>query len=78
MASSLEVDVTLAEPLGAEVVAHFPIAMRPVGGPDDGATAMLTARLSPRTLARSGGVLRLAVDVERLYFFDPETEAGTW
>jgi multiple sugar transport system ATP-binding protein len=76
--SSLEVDVTLAEPLGAEVIAHFPLAMRPVGGPDDGATAMLTARLSPRTLARSGGPLRVAVDVERLYFFDPETEAGIW
>jgi multiple sugar transport system ATP-binding protein len=76
--SSLEVDVTLAEPLGAEVVAHFPLAMRSVAGPDDGTMALLTARLSPRSRAQTGAPLRIAVDVERLYFFEPETEAGIW
>jgi hypothetical protein len=43
-----------------------------------GGEAMLTARLSPRTAARSGEPLRVAVDVERLHFFDPETEAAVW
>jgi multiple sugar transport system ATP-binding protein len=74
--SGLEVDCVLAEPLGAEVIAHFPLAARPVAGSDDGALATLTARLSPRSVAQTGTALRVAFDVERLYFFDPETEAA--
>jgi multiple sugar transport system ATP-binding protein len=38
---------------------------------DEGAT--FTARLSPRTAARAGGQATLAVDVERIYLFDPTT-----
>jgi hypothetical protein len=34
----------------------------------------LTARLSPRTRAETGGPLRVAVDADRLHFFDAETE----
>jgi hypothetical protein len=34
----------------------------------------LTARLSPLSSVRSGGRLRLAVNVDRLHFFDEETE----
>jgi multiple sugar transport system ATP-binding protein len=75
--SSIEVDVSLAEALGAEVVAHFPLAARPVFGPEDG-VATLTARLSPRSRAQTGEPLRVAVDVDRLHFFDPDTEAGIW
>jgi multiple sugar transport system ATP-binding protein len=74
--SGLEVDCVLAEPLGAEVIAHFPLAARPLAGSDDGALATLTARLSPRSVAQTGTALRVAFDVERLYFFDPETEAA--
>jgi multiple sugar transport system ATP-binding protein len=76
--SSLDVEVALAEALGAEVIAHFPLAARPFAGPDDLSTATLTARLSPRSRAQTGRPLRLAVDVERLHFFDPETEACIW
>ena len=76
--SSLDVDVTLAEELGAEVVAHFPLAVRPVGAPEGETGAVLTARLSPRCRAETGGHLRVVVDVERLHFFDPETEAAVW
>jgi multiple sugar transport system ATP-binding protein len=76
--SSLHVEVALAEALGAEVIAHFPLAARPFAGPDDGSAATLTARLSPRSRAETGRPLRLAVDVERLHFFDPETEACIW
>jgi multiple sugar transport system ATP-binding protein len=89
--SSLDVRVTLAEALGAEVIAHFPIAARPARADSlvaaraadaplleaDGG-AVLTARLGPRSRARSGEPLRVAVDVERLYFFDPESEAALW
>jgi hypothetical protein len=35
---------------------------------------LLTARLSPRSAARTGQPLRVAIDVERLHFFDPETD----
>jgi multiple sugar transport system ATP-binding protein len=95
---ALDVRVSLAEPMGAEVIAHFPIAAESVadsetvlaarGGDDDedagrllqlarGRAAdevVLTARLNTRSRAQSGAPLRVAVDVERLHFFDPATE----
>ena len=57
----LEVTVDLAEPLGAETIAHFDV------GPD----SPFTARLSPRTGVRAGRRVKLAVDIERLHLFDP-------
>ena len=81
--SCLDVDVALAEPMGAELIAHFPlpvksltarsgyleqISQQAAGG------ATLTARLSPLSAARAGNRLRLAVNVDRLHFFDQETE----
>ena len=95
---ALDVRVSLAEPMGAEVIAHFPIAAEaPVDsesvvaargaeaqedaarlleltGADAGSNVVLTARLNTRSRARTGEPLRVAVDVERLHFFDPETE----
>jgi multiple sugar transport system ATP-binding protein len=99
--SSLEVDVALAEAMGAELIAHFPVDARPLvgasmravhgadAGPEDAAgltllaadsdgEAMITARLSPRSSARTGGRLRVALDAERLHFFDAETEDSIW
>jgi multiple sugar transport system ATP-binding protein len=88
--SSLPVRVTLAEALGSEVIAHFPLGgeVEPVavgGAPDspslEAATdsgVLLTARLSPRSGARSGQPLRVSIDVERLHFFDPETDQAIW
>jgi len=85
--SSLDVDIALAEPMGAEVLAYFPVPAEPVGRPQQhlelvaplqaGGTTM-TARLTPRSSASTGQRLRLAVDVERLHFFDGETEAAIW
>jgi multiple sugar transport system ATP-binding protein len=66
--ASLAVQVTLAEALGAEVIAHFPLGVGEDPGP------MVTARLSPRSGARSGKPLQVALDLERLYFFDLESE----
>jgi multiple sugar transport system ATP-binding protein len=84
--SFLDVSVSRAEPMGAEVIAHFPLAAAPAGsaatGDEDvlaeprGST--LTARLSPRSAARSGASLRVAIDVDRLHFFDPETDQAIW
>jgi multiple sugar transport system ATP-binding protein len=99
--SSLDVDVALAEAMGAELIAHFPVDARPLvgasmhavhgtnGGPEDEAgltllaadsagEAMITARLSPRSSATTGTRLRVAFDVERLHFYDPETEDSIW
>ena len=77
--SCLDVDVALAEPLGAELIAHFPLpdkqseADRSTDLQEDAART-LTARLSPQSTARAGRPLRLAIDVDRLHFFDEETE----
>jgi multiple sugar transport system ATP-binding protein len=83
---SFPVQVTLAESLGAEVIAHFPVggdvehvAAGSAGGSPalESATdagPLMTARLSPRSGARSGQPLRVVIDLERLYFFDPESE----
>ena len=88
--SSVPVRITLAEALGSEVIAHFPLGgeVEPVtvgGAPDspslEAATdsgVLLTARLSPRSSARSGQPLRVSIDVERLHFFDPETDQAIW
>jgi multiple sugar transport system ATP-binding protein len=88
--SSVPVRITLAEALGSEVIAHFPLGgdVEPVaveGAPDspslETATdsgVLLTARLSPRSGARSGQPLRVSIDVERLHFFDPETDQAIW
>jgi multiple sugar transport system ATP-binding protein len=100
--SSLDVRVSLAEAMGAQLIAHFPVAAGPVvtsstvvaavdGEDEDEAAASLrlliagdrgnaifTARLNPRSRARTGGSLRVTVDPERLHFFDPETEEAIW
>ena len=84
--SSLPVRVTLAEALGSEVIAHFPLggvvatpaaevpSDVPSVEPAPGSGAVLTARLSPRSGARTGQPLRVVIDLERLHFFDPETD----
>jgi multiple sugar transport system ATP-binding protein len=84
--SSLPVRVTLAEALGSEVIAHFPlggvVATAAAEVPSDAPAveaapasgAVLTARLSPRSGARTGQPLRVVIDLERLHFFDPETD----
>jgi multiple sugar transport system ATP-binding protein len=96
--AALDVEISLAEPMGAEVIAHFPVAAEPIVTPtaralahgedeahedaaaltllaaDTTGDALITARMSPRCGARTGESLRVALDAERLYFFDPETE----
>jgi multiple sugar transport system ATP-binding protein len=84
--SSFPVRVTLAEALGSEVIAHFPLgreagetaAEAPSDPPSLESAAepgvVLTARLSARSGARSGQPLRVVIDLERLHFFDPESD----
>jgi len=100
--ATLDVRISLAEALGAELVAHFPVAATPVlpsalgpAAPEDesaravrelralapheaGGEAIFTARLSPRSGVRTGSPARLAVDADRLHFFDAETHSAIW
>jgi multiple sugar transport system ATP-binding protein len=85
----LDVDVTLAEPIGPQVIVHFRLDARPVVGrravleareeededvPDPGLGAHLVASLSSRTTAETGSRIELTIDPARLHFFDPTTE----
>jgi multiple sugar transport system ATP-binding protein len=62
----LEVGVARAESLGSEVVAYF----------DVGGSELLTARLDRLAPVQPGTPARLAVDLDRLYFFDSGTGAA--
>jgi multiple sugar transport system ATP-binding protein len=74
----LEVDVALAESLGSEVIVHFDLEPASNGASTGGVgeldRAAMRARVDPRTDAETGKRLRLALDVERLHFFDPTTQ----
>jgi len=88
----LDVEVALAEPMGAEIVAHFEVDAPPVfsrdtkdlmtdvelSDADHANRALFTARLDPKSSARDGRPVKVVADVTRLYFFDPETEAAIW
>jgi multiple sugar transport system ATP-binding protein len=79
--TSLPVRVTLAEALGAEVIAHFSLGGAEPAAPEhekEGGGVLLTARLSPRSEAQTGRQLRVAIDLERLHFFDPESDEAIW
>ncbi len=87
----LEAPITLAEPVGAEVIAHFELDTPPVLTKDTIELALevddlaaeakpehvtCTARLDPKTKAARGDRVRLVLDPSSLYFFDPETETA--
>ncbi|MGD0166925.1 MAG: sn-glycerol-3-phosphate ABC transporter ATP-binding protein UgpC [Gaiellaceae bacterium] len=87
----LDIEVALAEPMGAEIFTHFEVDVAPVVTRDtrdlmsevdelsvDQGRALLTARLDRKSSARDGKPLKVVADLTRLYFFDPETEAGIW
>ena len=53
------------------MIAYFPVQ-------DGNGELTLTARLSPRTRAETGSRLRVAIDTDRLHFFDAETEEAIY
>jgi multiple sugar transport system ATP-binding protein len=87
---SIEGQVTVEENLGAEVVVFFPIEAAPVETDDivsireseeeallvQEARALFTARLPSGTRRLLGKKIRLALNPERCYFFDPATGAS--
>ena len=59
----IDAKIRVYELLGAEVYLYF-----------DYAGAQLTARVDPRTSARTGDSVKFALDMEKAHFFDKETE----
>ena len=83
----LDADVVVLEELGSDAHVFFRVdatrvAVELEGEPDDGADivvergSLLNARLDPRTTARVGSSVRLAVDPGRFHFFDPVSGAS--
>lgn len=88
-AQRLKGSVELVESLGSELVVHFGIqarmvnvedAISPTGRPAEDAASSApvaggtgVARFDPRSSARPGTVVEMAVATERLHFFDAET-----
>ncbi|MGI8693789.1 MAG: ABC transporter ATP-binding protein [Geodermatophilaceae bacterium] len=82
----------LVEAMGSDVLVHFAVdAAQPVTedtrelardlGEDQSAgsdTTVMVARFSPRTTARVGDAISVAVDTDRLHVFDPDTGASVW
>ena len=69
--ASLTVDVELVEVLGTEQLVHFQLDVPRAGDEPAG-----VARVSPRSTIQPHGRAVLAVDTERLHFFDPATGAA--
>ncbi|MCL2543285.1 MAG: sn-glycerol-3-phosphate ABC transporter ATP-binding protein UgpC [Nocardioidaceae bacterium] len=84
--------VELLEPLGSDVMVHVATDAPPVrdsedirelgketeaGGPLAGRT-LVVARFNPRSKVRIGDEVTMALDTERLHFFDPETGSSIW
>ena len=61
--TTFEAQVKVYELLGAEANLHYDIA-----------DVTCTAKVSPRTTARPGDMIKFAMDVSRLHVFDKETE----
>jgi multiple sugar transport system ATP-binding protein len=75
---TLDARVSVLEELGADAHVFFPVDAAAAGGAgdaqllDEGGT-LFTARVDPRTTARVGDEVQLAVDPKRFHFFDPDT-----
>jgi multiple sugar transport system ATP-binding protein len=85
---TLDVEVVVLEELGSDAHVFFRVEATRVavetleGEVDDGADlvtdhgSLLNARVDPRTTARVGSAVRLAVDPARFHFFDAESGAS--
>ena len=85
---TIDVEVVVLEELGSDAHVFFRVHATRIAaetlGEDEDTTAdlvtdrgsLLNARVDPRTAARVGGSLRLAVDPSRFHFFDPVSGAS--
>jgi multiple sugar transport system ATP-binding protein len=83
---ALDVQVSLVEALGSELMVHFGLDATVVRLEDvqDDEEEILTqggegvARIEPSVSVKTGDRLRLEVDLEHLHFFDPTTGVGIY
>jgi ABC-type sugar transport system ATPase subunit len=68
----LRAPVTLAEPVGAQVIVHLDLETLPFTGEGGDFCACLDSR----RMCSRGETLTLAVDPATLHFFDPETQTA--
>ena len=61
--STVEADVEVTELLGAEVFLYLTVAGQPV-----------TARVNPRSTAKTGDKIKMAFDLNKIHVFDKDTE----
>jgi ABC-type sugar transport system ATPase subunit len=84
---TIEARVDALEDVGADAYVHFPVTAPQLTAEllersDDQATilvessSLFTARVDPRTSARSGSSIVLAVDPARFHFFDAQSGAS--
>jgi multiple sugar transport system ATP-binding protein len=80
---TLELDVALTEALGSDLLVHADVDAPVVLTADQAdlaeevalaAATRMTLRLPPGSRVRPGDRLRVAVDLDRIHVFDPETE----
>ena len=64
--ASIDVDIEVVEMLGSETFLYVKTS-----GKDEN----VICRVDPRTISRGGDKIKIAFDVERLHFFDKDTEA---
>ena len=85
-----EARISLTQSMGSEVIAHFEPAggavqtedvssftgeQDDVSGRDQLSSAhQLVGRFDPRTKAAAGSSMTVSLDLDRIHFFDPETE----
>ncbi len=73
----IRAEVTLTEALGSEIMVHFQLDAPTVdsGDPDavEETAADAVGRFSPRSGVKAGDMVDIAVAVENLHFFDPES-----
>ena len=81
----LTTTTSLVEALGSEIIVHFPMSVEPfeimdqefegedavAPVTDDTGNYIYVARVNPRSTARIGDSIELAVDTARFHFFDP-------
>ncbi|MCP3937485.1 MAG: sn-glycerol-3-phosphate ABC transporter ATP-binding protein UgpC [Actinomycetia bacterium] len=76
--------VSHIEALGSEIIAHFPLDAPAVdsGDPDAveeiGEDTMAVGRFDPRSRARARTEIQVAVTMENVHFFDPESHLAIW
>ncbi len=82
---TIDVEAVVLEELGADAHVYFRVSATRIAaetlGEDEDTTAdlvtdrgsLLNARIDPRTSARAGDTVRLAVDPSRFHFFDADT-----